>query len=115
MKQTIIFRNKVYKIDIGFITILVIMALTSLFAIYNAFNLIKVGSGTSYLLKQFMWYIICFFAMVFLCSFSNDFIFKYMKKAYYFLLTTLVYLLFSRILFIATGHTLPLAPRINGE
>ena len=114
MKQTILFKNKIYKIDIGFIIILVIMGLTSLFAIYNASNLIKTGTGTSYMIRQAMWYIIGFFAMMFFCSFSNDFIYKYIKKAYYFLLVTLVYLLFSRILYLTIHHTLPLAPVING-
>ncbi|MDD7280483.1 MAG: FtsW/RodA/SpoVE family cell cycle protein [Erysipelotrichaceae bacterium] len=116
MKQTIIYKNKIYKIDIGFIAILLILACTSFFAIYNAFNLIKTGSGTFYLIKQMMWYVISFILMSFLCSFSNDFIFKYIKKAYYILIGCLVYLLLSRIVISLTGArvNLPFAPMING-
>ena len=114
MKQTIVFRNKIYKFDIGLVLILIALALTSLFAIYNAFNLIKYGGGMSYLLKQTMWYVVGFGVMIFLCSFSNEYIFKYMLNAYYILMVMLIYLLFSRFTKNLIGISLPFAPPING-
>ena len=49
MKQTIQWKNKSIQIDIGLILILILFGLTSCFALYNSFNLIKSGSGYSYL------------------------------------------------------------------
>ncbi len=114
MKQTIIIQNKVIKIDIGFIVILLLMAFSSLFSLYNASNLIKVGSATSYILKQSMWYIIGFAVMAILSIVQNKTIFNYIKQAYSFLMISLAYLLASSILNRIVGYTLPLAPSING-
>lgn len=114
LKQTIIIRNKVIKIDIGFILILFLMGISSLFSLYNAANLIKVGTATSYILKQSMWYIIGFGAMAFLSIVQNKTIFSYIKQAYSFLMIALMYLLASSILNRIIGYTLPLAPNING-
>ena len=45
MKQTIQWKNKSIQIDIGLILILILFGMTSCFALYNSFNLIKFGSG----------------------------------------------------------------------
>ena len=52
MKQTIQWKNKSIQIDIGLILILILFGMTSCFALYNSFNLIKFGSGSSYLYRQ---------------------------------------------------------------
>ena len=98
----------------GLIFILIIMCFTSLFSLYNAFNLIKTGSGISYLLKQLLWYIVGFATMIFLSSLQNDVVFKYMKRAYNILMGMLVYLVASRLLYSFVGYYLPFAPIING-
>ena len=114
MKQTFIINNKIIKIDLGFIAILILMGLTSLFGLYNAANLIKTGTAASYILKQSMWYIIGFASMIFFTIIQNDTIFSYIKRAYNILMIALFYLLASRILNSLIGHTLPFAPTING-
>lgn len=117
MKQTIVFKNRTIRIDIGLLLILIVFGLTSCFSLYNAFNLIKDGSGLSNLLKQVMWYGVGFGAMAFLCSFKNQVIFKYIKYAYLFLIGCLFYLFISRILVTITGNPnihLPFATPING-
>lgn len=117
MKQTIIFRNQTYRIDFGLVFLLIIMGITSCFSLYNAFNLIKDGSGLSNLIKQIMWYGIGFGTLIFLCSFKNQFLFKYIHYAYWFLIGCLFYLFISRILVNITGNNsfhLPFAVPING-
>ena len=58
MKQTIQWKNKSIQIDIGLILILILFGLTSCFALYNSFNLIKSGSGYSYLLRRLFWFVV---------------------------------------------------------
>ena len=72
MKQTITIGKFTFRIDVGLIVMLIVMGLTSFFALYNAFNLISDGSGYGYMMRQIMWYIIGFVAMFFLCSFQNE-------------------------------------------
>ena len=81
MKQTITLGKYTFRIDTGFILMLVLMGLTSFFALYNAFNLISDGSGYGYMFRQIMWYGIGFTAMFILCSFPNEAIYSIMKKA----------------------------------
>ena len=114
MKQTIHLGNKTVHIDIGFILILLILCFTSCFALYNAFNLVKRGLGTNYLMKQILWYIVGFSAMGFLGCFSNKKLFAYIEDAYKILMGCLLYLFFSMILYRFTGYTLPLTTEING-
>lgn len=116
MKQTITIGKFTFRIDVGLIVMLIVMGLTSFFALYNAFNLISDGSGYGYMMRQIMWYIIGFVAMFFLCSFQNQAIFRIMNKAYRFLMGCLIYLLISRILISISGGSfhLPFAASING-
>ena len=65
MKQTIQWKNKSIQIDIGLILILILFGMTSCFALYNSFNLIKFGSGSSYLYRQLFWFVVGFVAMFF--------------------------------------------------
>ncbi|MCF0107299.1 MAG: FtsW/RodA/SpoVE family cell cycle protein [Holdemanella sp.] len=114
MKQTIIVKNKIIRVDLGFIAILVLLGITSCFAIYNSFNLIKIGTGTSYLIKQIFWYGVGFFTMFILSKIDNKIIYEYMYDAYIFLMLCLLYLFISRITYNIIGFALPLASPING-
>ena len=114
MKKTIVFQNKTFQIDIGFFAILFILWITSCFAIYNSFNLIKDGGGTGYLMRQIFWYSIGFMAVFFLTSIQNHVIYSHINRAYQILLACLGYLFASRMLSRIIGITLPLAPSING-
>lgn len=114
MKKTIVIQNNSFQIDIGFIIILLVLMFTSCFALYNAFNLITDGSGTSYLMKQILWYIIGFVVMFFLNSLNNKVIYYYVNKARQILMYCLGYLLASRFSLSLIGYTLPFAPSING-
>ena len=71
MKQTIQWKNKSIQIDIGLILILILFGMTSCFALYNSFNLVKFGSGISYLYRQLFWFIVGFVAMFFLSILQN--------------------------------------------
>ena len=71
MKQTIQWKNKSIQIDIGLILILILFGMTSCFALYNSFNLIKFGSGNSYLYRQLFWFFGGFVPMFFLSILQN--------------------------------------------
>ena len=114
MKQTIQWKNKSIQIDIGLILILILFGMTSCFALYNSFNLIKFGSGSSYLYRQLFWFIVGFVAMFFLSILQNKKIYSYMDMAYKILMLCLIYLFFSRLLFNLVGITLPFASEVNG-
>ncbi len=114
MKRTIIIGKRSFQLDIGFIGILCFLCLISCFSLYNAFNLVSEGSGLGYLIRQIFWYGIGFVTIYILTSLNNEVIFKFMKKAYTYLMFALLYLFASRILASLIGHTLPLAPAING-
>ena len=114
MKQTIHFGKKTVHIDIGFILILVLLCFTSCFALYNAFNLVKRGLGTNYLMKQILWYIVGFSSLTIMGSFPNKKLFEYVDLAYKVLMGTLIYLFISMILYRTIGHTLPFTSEING-
>lgn len=114
MKQTIQAGKWTIRTDFGFIAILVLMCLTSCFALFNSFNLIKVGSGLYYLNRQIMWYAVGFAAMGLICRYQNKVIYQHIDTAYKILLYILVYHVLSRILDTLIGIPLPLAGSING-
>ena len=114
MKQTIQWKNKSIQIDIGLILILILFGLTSCFALYNSFNLIKSGSGYPYLLRQLFWFVVGFIAMFFLTILQNKKIYSYMDIAYKILMLCLIYLFLSRMLFNFVGISLPFASEVNG-
>lgn len=114
MKQTIQWKNKSIQIDIGLILILILFGFTSCFALYNSFNLIKIGSGSTYFYRQMFWFIVGFVAMFLLSNLQNKKLYSYMKTAYKVLMICLLYLFFSRILNNLVGITLPFANETNG-
>lgn len=114
LKQTIQIGRRIIRTDFGFIAILLLLCFTSCFALYNSFNLISVGSGVYYLNRQIMWYCISFAVMAVICHFQNRVLFRHIDLIYKILLYILVYHVASRFLDRLTGHTLPLAPNING-
>ena len=114
MKQTIQWKNKSIQFDIGLILILILFGMTSCFALYNSFNLIKSGSGNSYLLRQLFWFVVGFITMFILSNVQNKKIYSYMNAAYKILMLCLIYLFFSRLLFNIIGFSLPFANEVNG-
>lgn len=117
MKRTVTYKNHTISLDFGFIGILILFGITSVISLYSAFNLIKDGSGISYLGKQMLWYFVGFGALALISLIQNQVIYKYIMTAYKFLMGCLVYLLVSSLLIRVTGNTnihLPFAPSING-
>jgi len=45
MKRTVIIGKRSFQIDLGFIGILCLLCFVSCFSLYNAFNLVKTGTG----------------------------------------------------------------------
>lgn len=114
MKHTIKIGKHTWRIDIGFILILLWMCTLSCLAIYSSFNLISYGSGTRYLIMQIIWYIVGFMTMIIIGHFHNRILYRYMKPAYKFLMGCLIYLFFSMLTQRLFGFNLPLAPTLNG-
>ena len=71
MKQTLQIGRKTIRCDFGFILILIVLFMTSCFAIYNSFNLIRNGSGSYYLRRQIMWYAVGFATLILISRFQN--------------------------------------------
>ncbi|WP_304775850.1 FtsW/RodA/SpoVE family cell cycle protein [uncultured Faecalibaculum sp.] len=114
MKHTIHMGKWTLRMDFGLVAILLLMGATSCFALYNAFNLIRDGSGMSNLIKQIFWYCVGFAVMFVIASLNRKTLFKLIHKAYTVLMICLLYLLASSLLFRFTGHSLPFSPWING-
>lgn len=114
MKQTIQVGKRMFRTDFGFLFILLLLFATSCFALYNSFNLIRVGSGQFYLQRQIMWYIIGFVVMFVITRFQNKAILSLITPIYKGLIVILVYLLLSRITDKLFGFSLPFAGGING-
>ena len=114
VKHTIDVGKWKLRMDFGLVAILLLMGATSCFALYNAFNLIRDGSGMSNLIKQIFWYCVGFAVMFVIASLNRKTLFKLIHKAYTVLMICLLYLLASSLLFRFTGHSLPFSPWING-
>lgn len=114
MKQTIQIGNKKIRFDFGLIFILLLLFITSIFALYNSFNLISNNMGSYYVQRQIMWYCAGFLVMFLVSRTQNSFLFRYIKPAWQILMVILVYLLCSKLSFSLTGHYLPLASPVNG-
>lgn len=117
MKKELLRVKEPKKFDFMMITILVIMALTSIVAIYSAFELITNEIPTLLLFKQIMWYGIGFIAMAAIMYLGNDTIFSFAKIAYWIMLAALIYLFVSKHVisrFLGYGHNLPFVTPING-
>lgn len=103
------------KFDFILLTIIILLACTSLIAIYSAFPLMpSYISGPSQLMKQVIFYtlgFICIFAIMYV---GNDSIYKLIKIAYFIVLAMLFYLLISHYTHALFGRDLPLAVTTNG-
>ena len=113
MKRSLKYTKQPNRIDYGFLSILVALMLISFISIYSAFNLMT-QSGPTILLQQVVWYALGFFVMAAIMFFGNDTILQYIKKAYFFLMGCLVYLLLSKYCEALLGFNLPLANEVNG-
>lgn len=114
LKQNIQIGKRTFSLDFGFIFILLVLFFTSCFALYNAFNLIRTGSGESYLRRQILWYTVGFATMYLITRITNKKVMEYLPMAYKILLGILFYLLASKLLFRFTSHFLPFASAVNG-
>lgn len=114
MKQTVQIGKKTIRCDFGFLLILLVLFATSCFALYNSFNLIRNGSGSYYLQRQIMWYVLGFILLYIISRFQNKALYALIPQVYKYLMYILVYLLASRFLDRLTGYSLPLAGDING-
>ncbi len=117
MRQELLRVKEPKKYDFIMITILGFMALTSIVAIYSAFELITNENPTLLLLKQIMWYSFSFFIMAMIMYLGNDTIFSFVKVAYWVLMGALLYLFISKHIvsrFWGYEHHLPLVITING-
>ena len=113
MKRSLKYIKQPNRIDFGLIFILIGMMIVSFVSIFTAFNLMT-QNGTTILLQQAMWYCLGFIVMGIIMFFGNDTIIRYIKKAYFFLIGCLIYLLLSKLCCSITSHPLPLASSING-
>lgn len=117
MRQELLRVKEPKKYDFIMITILGLMALTSIVAIFSAFELITSENPTFLLLKQIMWYTFSFFIMGMIMYFGNDTLFSFIKIAYWVLMGALLYLFISKHIvsrFLGYEHHLPLVITING-
>lgn len=114
MKQTLQIGRKTIRMDFGFLLILLVLFATSCFALYNSFNLIRNGSGESYLKRQVMWYLVGFAMMFVITSFQSKALFSLLDPVYKVLMVILVYLLLSRLSIRFLGRALPFANDVNG-
>lgn len=117
MKQELLQVKEPKHYDFVLITILLLMAFTSILAIYSAFELITNESPTLLLVKQIMWYVLGFIVMAMIMYLGNDMIFSYVKKAYWVMLGALIYLFISKYVvsrLFGYEHNLPFVTPING-
>lgn len=114
MKQTIRIGKRTIRYDFGFLLIMAVLFFTSIFALYNSFNLVANGAGSYYLRRQIMWYAVGFAVMILISRTQNKVLFQYIKPVYQFLMAILIYLLLSKLTGSLFGFSLPLASPVNG-
>lgn len=105
------------KFDIALLSILLIMATTSILAIYSAFHLITLKNGPELILKQLLWYGIGFIALSIIMYIGNDSIYDFAKIAYWILLGCLLYLFINKAIInrlFGLGTNLPFVYKVNG-
>lgn len=71
------------KYDIILIAIVLIMAMTSMLAIYSAFELIVAEAPTTIIIKQMMWYSVGIVGVIIIMYLGNDTLFTFTKVAYW--------------------------------
>lgn len=114
MKRTYSYRNHLFQLDLTLIGILILFGFTSCFAIYNAFNLIKFGAGTNYLIRQIFWYVVSFIGLYLMCALKKETFLTLIKKSYRYLLWALIYLFISALMVRFVHIHLPFASPVNG-
>lgn len=116
MKQALSKVKEPKKFDFLLLGIIIVMAMTSLVAIYSAFELLPAyQSGTDLIFKQVMWYGFGFIAMAAIMYVGNDNLFEMAKIAYWFLMVALLLLLLNQFVNkIFPGKNLPFIHEING-
>lgn len=117
MRQELFRVKEPKKYDFILITIVAIMALTSILAIYSAFELIINEVPSVLLTKQILWYGIGFIALGAIMYLGNDSIYTFAKIAYWILLAMLIYLFISKEIvsrFFGSAVNLPFVRPVNG-
>lgn len=116
MKQTLLKVKEPKKYDFLLLSIIIIMAITSIVGIYSAFELIVNNSPTELLIKQVIWFGLGFIAVCAIIYLGNDAVYSFAKIAYWILLAMLLYLLISKEIVsrFTGGSNLPFVWRANG-
>lgn len=117
MKQQLFRVKEPKKYDFILLAIIAVMAITSLVAIYSAFELIVAEAPMTIFIKQIMWFGVGFIAMAVVIYLGNDSIYTFAKIAYWILMIMLIYLFISKEIVNRFGGgdmNLPLVIRVNG-
>ena len=103
------------KYDFVLLSIVGIMAILSLLAIWSAFELITAEVPTTLLMKQVLWYVLGVISMGAIMYLGNDTVRSFMKVTYWILIALLLYLLISKFIFTRfLGIELPFVNTVNG-
>lgn len=100
--------------DYILVSFLIMMALSSLLAIYASFGIIGTEAGWGYIAKQTMWFVFGFITFGGVMYLGNDSLLKIAKMAYWFLMGCLVVLVFAKLYLTLFGTDLPLIDTVNG-
>lgn len=103
------------KIDFILTTILVLIFISSILAIYSAAPQIPVYlDANETLMKQILFYILGFIVILVIMYLGNDSLFDFAVIGYKIFMAMLIYLFLSMLLHRFSGHYLPLASATNG-
>lgn len=103
------------KIDFILTTILVLIFISSILAIYSAAPQIPVYlDANETLMKQILFYILGFIVILVIMYLGNDSLFDFAVIGYKIFMVMLIYLFLSMLLHRFSGHYLPLASATNG-
>ncbi|NBK98408.1 MAG: FtsW/RodA/SpoVE family cell cycle protein, partial [Erysipelotrichia bacterium] len=115
MRQSLSSVKQPKKFDFILTTILVLIFISSIIAIYSAAPQIPTYIGAnSTLMKQIIFYFVGFIVVLIIMYIGNDSLFEFAKIGYKIFMVLLIYLFLSMLLGRFTGHYLPLASPING-
>lgn len=117
MKHSLSSVKQPKKFDFILTTILVLIFISSIIALYSAAPQIPTYVGAnSILIRQIMFYIIGFIVILVIMYLGNDSLYDFAVIGYKIFMVMLVYLFISMILYRVTGYrfTLPLASPTNG-
>lgn len=115
MKQSLSSVKQPKKFDFILTTILVLIFISSLIALYSAAPQIPTYVGANgILMRQIMFYFIGFIVILVIMYLGNDSLYDFAVIGYKIFMVMLIYLFMSMLLNRFTGHTLPLASPTNG-